>query len=258
MKIGLIGCGTVGGTLFKYLTSHTNHEVFVSDPAKGFNDDLTVKKPYAIFISIPVNPGPQGQNQAALEEVAKYAKSITEHVFIRSTVLPGTNDRLGTYSMPEYLTARRAYEDFLALPLVFGSAPRGLIHYIFDKKILKDGYFYQVSNVEAELAKYTHNCFGAMKVIYFNMIKELADALGANFEQVKTAANVTGFLGSEHMQVPGPDGKLGFGGHCLPYNIESFANHLAELEKQGILPKASSEFFYLIKKLNLVRRGSEQ
>lgn len=257
MRLGIIGCGVIGGTLRKYLEENTNHEVFIYDPAKGFEDDLEIAKPYAIFISIPVHPGPNGQDHEQLEKVAKYAKAITPHVFIRSTVLPGTNDRLGTYSMPEYLTARRAYEDFLALPLVFGSAPRSLINQIFNYKITKDGHFIHVSNTEAELAKYTHNLFGAIKVLYFNFIKEIADDLKADFEQIKLAGNITGFLGTEHLQVPGHDGKRGFGGTCFPPNLESFANYLSFLERWGTIQNPSSEFFHLVKKLNLVRRGDD-
>lgn len=256
MKLGLIGCGTVGGTLFKYFKEHTTHEIFVSDPAKGFNDDLEKEKPFAIFISIPVFPAHGGQDQTELEKVVSFARSVSPHVFIRSTVLPGTNDRLGTYSMPEYLTARRAYEDFLALPLVFGSAPRSLIGHIFDKKIVHDGHFIHVSNTEAELAKYTHNLFGAVKVLYFNMIKEVSDQMGADFEKVKHAGNVTGFLGHEHTTVPGHDGKRGFGGMCMPYNLDSFISQLALLEESGKLNEPIAEFFYLVKKLNLIRRGS--
>lgn len=108
---------------------------------------ILLKKPDAIFISIPVNPGPKGQDQDNLILAAEYAKEITPHVFVRSTVLPGTNDRLKTYSMPEFLTARRAYEDFIKLPLVFGDAPHDLIQSIFKNKIQvdKNTYIFQTS-----------------------------------------------------------------------------------------------------------------
>lgn len=224
MKLGLIGVGVVGGTLYKWFTENTDFEIARHDPPKGLNENLKGSK--AIFISIPVPAIMTGQYQEDLKEAVIFARQYTKHVFIRSTVLPGTNDRLGTYSMPEYLTARRAYQDFCALPLLFGQAPTELIKEIFEKKIQADGKFYQVSNVEAELAKYTHNIFGALKVSYFNMIYKLSDHVGANFENVKTAANITGFLGEEHLQVPGPDGKLGYGGVCYPTNMASFVEFL--------------------------------
>lgn len=252
MKIGLIGCGTVGGTLYQWLTEYTRHDVFVKDPLKGFHDDLKSNKVEAIFISIPVNPGPKGQDQVNLVSAVEQAKQITSHVFIRSTVLPGTNDRLKTYSMPEFLTARRAYEDFIKLPLVFGEAPHDLIQSIFKNKIQTDKKYIHVSNIAAETAKYTHNLFGASKVLYFNIIKQYCDMYEIDFEQVKQAANITGFLGTEHMQVPGPDGKLGFGGTCFGPNLESFINSMGE----EVFLKDEKEYFEKIRKINLAYRGS--
>lgn len=252
MKIGLIGCGTVGGTLYQWLNEYTRHDVFVKDPAKGFHDNLTEKKPEAIFISIPVNPGPKGQDQDNLILTAEYAKEITPHVFIRSTVLPGTNDKLKTYSMPEFLTARRAYEDFIKLPLVFGSAPHDLINAIFKNKIQVDKKYIHLSNIAAETAKYTHNLYGATKVLYFNIIKQYCDMHDIDFEQVKHAANITGFLGTEHMSVPGHDGKLGFGGTCFGPNLESFINSMGD----DVFLKDEKEFFEKVRNINFSYRGA--
>lgn len=221
MKIGVIGAGMVGGTLIKWLKKHTKHEVKILDHIKGFEDDLSDCK--AIFIAIPVNATSQGQDIRSLTRVVNMAKKYTEFVFIRSTVLPKTNDSLGTISMPEFLTARHAYRDMCKLPIVSGYGE-------FDKKIilklLKSIFpkkeIILVSNTEAELAKYTHNVFGAVKVTYFNMIKKISDLYELNFEEVKKAANITGYLGKEHMQVPGHDGHLGYGGTCFPENMMSF------------------------------------
>ena len=42
INVGIIGCGFVGGALKDWL-EHNNPEckLFISDPAKGYNDDLS-------------------------------------------------------------------------------------------------------------------------------------------------------------------------------------------------------------------------
>lgn len=254
MNIGIVGVGVVGGTLKDWLNVNTFHQVKCYDPGKGMYDDLIGCD--AIFISVPVDATMYGQDSKVLLESVVKAKKITNKVFIRSTVLPGTNDSLGTISMPEYLTERRAYDDFDKLPLIFGTVDENFVKEIFPtKKIII------VKNVEAELAKYTHNCFGAFKVTYFNMIKKLCDAKGANFEKVKEAANVTGFLGKEHMSVPGPDFKYGFGNKCFPTNMESMEMHLRVINDNKSLDQdfnLEAELFSLIRKLNFKYRGSHK
>lgn len=252
MKIGLIGVGVVGGTLLKYLKEKTTHEVACWDPAKGLEDDLTGCA--AIFISVPVPAGGDGQDLQHLRPSVDLAKTITDQVYVRSTVLPGTNDELGTIAMPEFLTERRAYQDFCELPILVGAPLKGKfmpnIGEIFpEKKIVR------VSNTEAELAKFTHNCFGAMKVTYFNIIHATCEKLGANFDMVKLGASLTGFIGEEHTQVPGPDGKFGFGGKCFPENIAAMKNFMKRPENFDI---GAYEFFNGIEWINFIHRSKSK
>ncbi len=65
----------------------------------------------AIFVSVPVLSCANGQDQGVLNDMVRLAKSHTGVVFIRSTVLPGTADKLGCIAMPEFLTERRAQQD---------------------------------------------------------------------------------------------------------------------------------------------------
>lgn len=218
MKIGLIGVGTVGGTLKQYLESLNIHDIRCYDPHKNMNDDLTGCE--AIFISIPVKSNHLGQNTTELATMVKTAKIFCSEIYIRSTVLPGTNDALGTISCPEFLTERRAYEDMKSLPIVVGDTATK-IDKIFPNKVIV-----KVRNKEAELGKFAHNCFGAMKVTYFNMIERLCRLYGLDYNDVRSIVFLTGFIEPEHTTVPGPDGKHGWGGKCFPDNVDAFKSFL--------------------------------
>jgi len=253
MKIGLIGVGVVGGALKTWLEKNTTHMVCCYDPGKGMSDDLAGCT--HIFISVPVPASGQGQDLRVLGEAVSMAKKYTDKVFVRSTVLPGTNDMLGTIAMPEFLTERRAYDDFFKLPLLIGckklkyQEQQDICQKIFNGKSML-----VCSNIEAELSKFTHNCFGAVKVTYFNMIRTLADKLGADYDVVKFCSNLTGFLGNQHMEVPGPDGKRGYGGRCFPENMSAIFKWLNN-QPSGL--HLETVFFRNIIELNEKYRGRE-
>lgn len=253
MKIGLIGLGMVGGTLKNYLKETTKHHLALRDPAKGMDDDLSNSD--AIFISVPVPSTEHGQDTKILTQVVQEAQKYSKNVFIRSTVLPGTNDSYGTISCPEFLTARRADHDMNKLPILVGHCDVNLISTIFPFK-----EFIMVKNTEAEMAKFAHNCFGAFKVTYFNVIKQLCDFHKIDYEAVKSAANITGYLGKEHLQVPGHDGKLGYGGTCFPVNMQALSGHLKNISKIKALKKdfnLEAELIETVRHLNLYYRGNE-
>jgi len=238
MKIGIIGVGVVGGALVKWIISNTKHSIARWDPFIGFNESLVGCD--AIFICIPVKPSENGQDISELESTVKFAKDFTSNVFIRSTVLPGTNDKLGTISCPEFLTARIADQEMQRLPILVGECNSDLIFNIFPNKGITI-----VNNKAAELAKFAHNCFGAMKVTYFNMIYNLAQDLDVDYEQVLNGVLISGFINEFHTQVPGPDGSLGYGGACFPENMEAFNNYLEKKEYY-----LNSNFIGLVEELN--------
>lgn len=243
MKIGIIGLGVVGGTLKRWLENHTTHEIRAYDPPLGLKDSLLGCE--FIFVSVPVPANSQGQDLRILTEAVRLAKSYTRNVFIRSTVLPGTNDALDTFAMPEFLTERQAYKDFCELPIIVGGggfSPRNL------EEVFPGKTIHRITNAEAELAKFTHNCFGAMKVTYFNIVEELCRKFSADYPQVLSAAMTTGFIEPTHTLVPGPDGKRGYGGKCFPENMAALEAFLGARDDLGM--QAARVFFEAIQALN--------
>lgn len=219
-KIGIVGCGAIGAALKKWLENYNlNCSISVSDPPKGFNDDL--KECDAIFISIHIpTESDNTQNLYLLKQIIKTLPD--KPIFIRTTLLPGTCDKLShelnkkIYFMPEFLTERTAYNDFCKQPMIF----TGEIELL--KKIFIGKQYIVMSSVEAEIAKYAHNVFGAMKVTYFNGIYEIAENMGCDYNNIREGVLLSGYINPTHTSVPGPDGKFGYGGKCFPKDISAF------------------------------------
>jgi len=78
----------------------------------------------------------------------------------------------------------------------------------------------------AELIKHASNSFLALKISYANLIADLCERLGANVDEVTRAMSLDPRIGP-HFLRPG----LGFGGFCLPKDVQAFI-HLGE--KAGV------------------------
>lgn len=226
IKIGIVGCGVIGGVLVKWIEKYNkNCDVFTSDPPKGLNDDLS--KSDVVFISIHIPTEPNGtQDLSILGNILKKLPDVP--IFIRTTLLPGTCDHLSQiynkciYFMPEFLTERSAYEDFCAQPMIF----TGEIELL--KKIFINKEYLQMTSKEAEIVKYAHNVFGALKVTYFNGIYHLAQLLNCDYNLIRKGMLLSGYINDVHTQVPGPDGKFGYGGKCFPKDVEAFRSYINE------------------------------
>lgn len=168
-------------------------------------------------------------------------------IFIRTTVLPGTCDKLAKefnkkiYFMPEFLTERTASLDFTSQPMIF-TGEIDLLQTIFKNK-----KYICMSNIEAEVTKYAHNVFGALKVTYFNEIYNICKMLNCNYENVHRGTLLSGYINDTHTYVPGPDGKLGYGGKCFPKDIEAFSGFVSDTEFKNLL--------LLVEKINRNFRG---
>jgi UDP-glucose 6-dehydrogenase len=227
INIGIIGCGFVGGALKKWLEEHNSDNVnlLISDPPKGFTDDMETTD--IIFISIHLPTEDDGyQDLTLLKQII--SKLPDKPIFIRTTILPGTADKLScefkkqVYFMPEFLTERTAYQDFCSQKMIFTGEVE-LLKKIFPKK-----NFIEMSSIEAEMAKYVHNVFGALKVTYFNGIFDICDKIDIKYQKVLEGVLASEYINPMHTKVPGPDGKFGFGGKCFPKDVNAFVKQFKD------------------------------
>ncbi len=242
MKIGIIGYGFVGKALFSAFNN--NVEVFKVDPKVNTDiKDLKKFAPDAVFICLPTPMRNDGSiDSSIIISVLNDIKSCDFNclIVIKSTIHPGIikklEDIIGDFVYnPEFLREKYSESDFVNSKLiVFGgnknfSKKVAAIYKNFTKCICTD-YVY-TDTISASLLKYTINSFLATKVIFFNELKELFDTSSAeeSWENFIKMLSLDIRIGSSHMNVPGPDGRFGFGGACFPKDtnaIVDYANNL--------------------------------
>ena len=228
VRVGIVGCGVIGSALKVWLEeNNAGCDIKVSDPYKGYNDDLSEVDIVFISIHIPTEDD-NTQNLSVLREIIRNLPDVP--IYIRTTLIPGTCDTLSkefnkrVYFLPEFLTERTAKDDFKIQPMVFCGDVELL------KKVFVGKEYIVTTSMEAELAKYAHNVFGALKVTYFNGIYELAEKYGCDFENIRKAVFLSGYINEMHTAVPGPDGKFGYGGKCFPKDVNAFIDFTKNTE----------------------------
>lgn len=228
MQVGIQGVGVVGGTLREWFLKHSSIVPLCYDPDKNLHGKMLDCDVVFVCVPVPTNEYEWDQDIGLLYDVVDNL-SPASTIFIRSSVLPGVCDWLSkelnktVFAMPEFLTERRALTDFESCAIVAGGG-RGILDKLFPGKEI-----IIVKNKEAELAKYAHNAFASTKVGYFNLIQEISENLEIDYENVKKGLFLSGLINQEHTQVPGHDGKYGFGGKCLPKDTKAFMTFIGAL-----------------------------
>ena len=245
MKIGIVGQGYVGTAVKEVFSKHYNVETYDLDKDKCSVDYLEeiVELSNIIFVCVPTPMKKDGSCDTSIVEAV--VKDINDMVVsrnvsgrivaIKSTIPPGTTNRLNKECKnisvifnPEFLTEANFIDDFKNQNriIIGGERPsttklRQVYSLAFpNAKIVKTG------SITAEMVKYFTNTFLATKVSFANEMKQICDGLNIDYDKVVEYSTYDERLGKSHWAVPGPDGKLGFGGSCFPKDLNALI-HLA-------------------------------
>ena len=233
--IGIIGYGFVGKATSQ-LSEDDSYEVY--DPIYDeYSDNLQAYEQDLVFVCVPTPTVNNEVDLSIIHEVVDKWSSLKKRdsiLIIKSTVPSGTIDELcSKYSTtniihnPEFLTERTANYDFLnPVEVVLGGSKESCLKVkeVYEKFYQNDKIKYYITSAkEAELLKTTRNSFYALKVTFFNEVYNLCNNLGIDYDSFIKMFSLDGehpWIGNQHMMVPGPDGKFGFGGKCLPKDSE--------------------------------------
>jgi len=241
-KVGVIGNGFVGESIVFAFSPTCEVRVFDIDPLKSTHTFEQVTECDFVFICVPTPMNQDGtQNLQYVSNVlsrandACFLKSKKEKplFIIKSTVLPGTTEKLRKiYSKlriifsPEFLTERTAKLDALTQArIIFGGEEEECeqAKKLFEQRFMNRHYIHTDSTT-AEFIKYMNNAFFATKVSIMNEFKMLGDKLGVDWRTALHGFVSDGRVGDSHLHVPGPDGKLGYGGTCFPKDVSALIN----------------------------------
>lgn len=252
-NIGIIGQGFVGTAVYEGMRHAFNIHTY--DKAKGYKaiidgtemsmnrSDFGIAEIIEltdgpVFVCVPTPMDSDGScNTSIVESVisdisdaAKSANKTNIVVIIKSTVVPGTTQRMNrTYNNihtvfnPEFLTERNSVNDFKNQDRIIVGGPHEGTSVV--KQMYETAYpnvpVTKTSSTIAEMVKYMTNCFLATKVSFANEMSKICDKLEVDYDKVVEYATKDKRLGTSHWSVPGPDGKKGFSGSCFPKDLNA-------------------------------------
>ena len=179
--------------------------------------------------------------EPVLQELNQLCKK-DKIIVIKSTVPPGTTENwnkkyknIRIVFNPEFLTEANSIEDFKNQNRIVIGGPRNSATKVrrLYKKVFPKVPIIKTSSSIAETVKYFTNCFLATKVSFANEMYEICQGLDIDYDKVIEYAQYDTRIGKSHLEVPGPDGDFGYGGHCFPKDIQALI-YLAE--SMGLIP----------------------
>jgi len=226
MKIIIAGYGPVGAACRAALDGRM--QVIVDDPYKDYITtpaDIEGVDGVVVCVATPQRSNGSCETQNIRDVLRKYGKtrflikSAIDPVWLRSHHA----DFGGSVTVsPEFLRGSHQWgnptDEFLNQEYaIYGGPDARWWDEMFRPALPKLTDVKYCSRDQAAFGKYVENCFLATKVTFFNEMYEIYKRCGfEGFDQMVDAICVDKRIGKSHTQVPGPDGRMGWGGHCFP------------------------------------------
>jgi len=249
-KIGFIGQGWVGKNYADDFEKRGYKVVryALEEPYKKNSEKI--KDCDIVFIAVPTPSTPEGFNSSILKQAVKKVGPGNIAV-IKSTLLPGTTEEIQAenpdiyvFHSPEFLTEATAAHD-AAHP------NRNIVGYAVDSSEYKEKAKLILSILpqapfelackakEAELIKYGGNNWFYFKVVFVNMLYDLAAKNDCNYDIIRDAMSADPRVGQSHLMPAHKSGTLGSdnyhlrtdqdktegrgaGGHCFIKDFAAF------------------------------------
>lgn len=236
-KVGIIGNGFVGEAQAFAFSPISEIRIYDIDKNKSTHTIEDTNQCDIVFVCVPTPMHENGsQDQSYIENVFEKAEKKPIYV-LKSTLLPGTTKKLSEkfpdlkiVFSPEFLTERTAKLDMLTQSRIIIGGNSKLTEKVSELYLLrfKNKNIIKTDSITAEFIKYMNNSFFATKVSIMNEFKLLSDQIGVNWEDALNGFASDGRVGDSHLNVPGHDGQLGYGGKCFPKDVCALINFAEE------------------------------
>ena len=208
-----------------------------------FSTDVAAAVAHGVLQLIAVGTPPGEDGSADLQHVLDAARAIGRHmndyrvIVNKSTVPVGTADKVSAVissalkarrkkipfsvvSNPEFLKEGAAVADFMRPDrILIGSEDEratALLRELYAPFQRNHERVMHMGVRSAELAKYAANAMLATRISFMNEMANLAEALGADIEEVRKGIGADPRIGT-HFLYPG----VGFGGSCFPKDVKA-------------------------------------
>lgn len=253
-KIGFIGQGWIGKNYADDFEARGLSVVrYGLEPEYAGNKEK-IAECGIVFIAVPTPTTEAGFDSSILRTVLPLVG--TGHVAVlKSTMLPGTTEELQAafpdiiiLTSPEFLREANAAHDAAHPERNLIGIPKDTPEYREAATrvlaVLPEAPYARVMPARAaELTKYAGNVFLALKVVYANILADLATSLGTEYETVRDALAADPRIGPSHLAVMSASGHTdkagrGAGGHCFIKDLEAFRR----LYKEMVADSCGDEF----------------
>ena len=233
-KIGIVGQGFVGTAVHEGLKQYFQIETY------DINKTSTCKslkelseKSDVMFVCLPTPMKKDGSCHIDIVENTLLGLDLLNKcktIVVKSTIPPGTTEswnykfkNIQIVFNPEFLTEANSVNDFKNQTRIIIGGPRPAttkVRRIFAKAFPKVPII-KTGSTTAEMVKYFLNSFLSTKVSFANEMYQICNKLGIDYDKVTEYAKYDDRLGKSHLNVPGPDGDFGYGGHCFPKDVKA-------------------------------------
>lgn len=218
MKLGIAGYGYVGKA--HELIFKDYHDLIISDPAKGQYGDLKHADAIIVCVSTPSSENGFCDVNNVMDAIdagrdVPYLIKSTLSVEGWKLITDHCKNKNICYS-PEFLRADHWQSDALLQDHVYLGGKEtqfwsSIMINALGKITIEHG-----QPQELIVAKQLRNCFLALKVTYFNQVKDFCDAQEIDFDKVRKFITDDHRINDSHSTVTK---EKGYGGHCFPKDM---------------------------------------
>lgn len=256
VQVGMIGSGWIGQNYANMFIKNGFDVIQYSLDPKFVGNKEKIKECRITLIAVPTPTTPEGFDYSIVENVLSLIGKGNIAV-IKSTIQPGVTRRLQekfpditVLHSPEFLAEMTAAYD-AEFP------DRNVVGYVDDNDIRAAGevmdilpeapYEAIIPAEEAEMVKYAGNEFLWMKVLFANILFDLCERRGIQYDTVKKVIGFDPRIGHSHLSIKHKNGR-GAGGHCFPKDSASFREMFEAVMTEG--DKESLDVLYSLETLN--------